>query len=86
MRSFGKWLGRGLILAVVLGLIGFFGFLSPYVDAKSNKVIDHDPWPVSAKAQALHDDLIVGDWHADSLMWRRDLTKRGLVGWSIFPA
>ena len=85
MRRFGKWLGRGLILAVILGAIGFFGFLSPYVDAKSNNVIEHDPWPVSAQAQALHDDMIVGDWHADSLMWRRDLTKRGNRGQVDIP-
>jgi membrane dipeptidase len=85
MRSFGKWLGRGLVLAVILGAIGFFGFLSPYVDAKSNNVIEHDPWPVSADAQALHDDMIVGDWHADSLMWRRDLTKRGNRGQVDIP-
>jgi membrane dipeptidase len=85
MRSFGKWLGRGLVLVVILGAIGFFGFLSPYVDAKSNKVIAHDPWPVSTEAHALHDDMIVGDWHADSLMWRRDLTKRGNRGQVDIP-
>lgn len=85
MRTFGKWLGRGLILAIILGAIGFFGFLPAYVEDTSNNVIAHDPWPVSAEARALHDDMIVGDWHADSLLWSRDLTKRGDRGQVDIP-
>ncbi|MFT7593774.1 MAG: membrane dipeptidase [Paracoccaceae bacterium] len=80
MRRFGKWLGRLLILAVIVGVIGFFGFLPAYVEDTSNNVIDHAPYPVSPAAQALHDDMVVGDWHADSLLWSRDLTKRGTRG------
>jgi hypothetical protein len=41
-----------------------------------NRVIPHDPWPVSDAARALHDRLVIGDWHADPLLWDRDLTKR----------
>lgn len=85
MRTFGKWLGRGLILAIILGVIGFFGFLPAYVEGTSNNVIAHDPYPVSAEAQALHDDMIVGDWHADSLLWSRDLAKRGTRGQVDIP-
>lgn len=85
MRTFGKWLGRGLILAVIVGVIGFFGFLPAYVEDTSNNVIDHKPWPVSEQAQTLHDDMIVGDWHADSLLWSRDLTKRGARGQVDIP-
>lgn len=80
MRTFGKWLGRLVLLAVVLGAIGFFGFLPAYVEDTSNHVIDHDPYPVSDAARALHDNMNVGDWHADSLLWSRDLTKRGSRG------
>ncbi|MFT4960115.1 MAG: membrane dipeptidase [Paracoccaceae bacterium] len=85
MRIFGEWLGRGLILAVIVGAVGFFGFLPAYVEDTSNNVIDHEPWPVSAEAQTLHDDMIVGDWHADSLLWSRDLTKRGSRGQVDIP-
>ena len=35
---------------------------------------------MSAEAQALHDTLLVGDWHADSLLWKRDLLKRANRG------
>lgn len=85
MRTFGKWLGRGLILVLIFGAIGFFGFLPAYVEGTKNNVIAHDPWPVSPEAQALHDDMIVGDWHADSLLWSRDLTKYGSRGQVDIP-
>jgi len=85
MRKFGKWLGRLVLLVVVLGAIGFFGFLPAYVEDAKNNVIGHAPYPVSDAARALHDDMIVGDWHADSLLWSRDLTKRGSRGQVDIP-
>ncbi|MGJ8610667.1 MAG: dipeptidase, partial [Octadecabacter sp.] len=30
----------------------------------------------SAAAQSLHETLTIGDWHADPLLWQRDLTQR----------
>ncbi|MGD9864516.1 MAG: dipeptidase [Pseudodonghicola sp.] len=88
MRAFGKWLGRLLTLVVLLGAIGaavFFLVLPAYVEKTSNAVIDHAPYPVSEAAQALHDRLVVGDWHADSLLWSRDLTERGSRGQVDIP-
>lgn len=80
MRRFGKWLGRILLLALVAGAAVFFFVLPPYVEDTSNNVIEHDPWPVSDKAAALHETLIIGDWHADPLLWSRDLSRRGTRG------
>ncbi|AVO36427.1 dipeptidase [Pukyongiella litopenaei] len=80
MRKFGKWLGRILLLALIAGAVVFFIVLPPYVEDTSNTVIEHDPWPVSDQAAALHETLIVGDWHADPLLWSRDLSKRGTRG------
>jgi microsomal dipeptidase-like Zn-dependent dipeptidase len=74
-----------LLLAIVLGAVGFFGFLPRYVEDTSNNVIDHDPYPVSTAARTLHGDMIVGDWHADPLLWSRDLTKRGEYGQVDLP-
>lgn len=85
MRTFGKWLGRLLLLVFILGPIVFFGFLPAYVEDTKNNVIDHPPFPVSDAARALHDDMIVGDWHADSLLWSRDLTERGTRGQVDIP-
>jgi membrane dipeptidase len=67
-----KWLwGVGAVLLV--GTIGFFGFLPGYVDASMNQ-IDGKPLPkVSAEAMALHKTLTIVDLHSDSLMWKRDV-------------
>lgn len=79
-----KRLGVLVLALIVVGAIGFFGFLADYVGNKSNNVIDHDPYPVSDRARALHDTLFVGDWHADSLLWDRDLNTVG-YGQVDFP-
>lgn len=43
------------------------------------------PHPVPAAAQAVHDRLLVADLHADTLIWRRDLLRRGDLGHFDFP-
>ena len=43
----------------------------------NNIVIPHAPYPVSARARALHATIPVADLHADPLLSNRDLTKRG---------
>lgn len=79
-----KRLGLVILALVIIGAIGFFGFLADYVGDKSNNVIAHDPYPVSDEARALHATLFVGDWHADSLLWERDLNEVG-YGQVDFP-
>ena len=84
MRIVLKLLG-GLLALALLGLIGFFLFAPSYVESQRNAVIPHDPYPVSPEARALHDRLVVGDWHADPLLWKRDLTERGNRGQVDIP-
>jgi len=84
MRVFGKWLGRALIL-VIVGIAAFLTFGPGYVEGQRNTVTAHDPWPVSDNATQLHESLIIGDWHADSLLWNRDLTKRANRGQVDLP-
>ena len=69
MKLFVKILGLALCAAVA----GFLIFVPGIVEDNRNAVTPHVPFPVSAQAQALHDELIIGDWHADTLMWRRSL-------------
>ncbi|WP_368074497.1 dipeptidase [Celeribacter baekdonensis] len=72
-----KWIGRGIGLLLVVAAIVFFGILPGIVEKGQNPVVAHAPYPISPEAQALHDRLIIGDLHADSLMWNRNLLKRG---------
>ncbi|WP_406644414.1 membrane dipeptidase [Aliisedimentitalea scapharcae] len=84
MRRIGKWLGR--LMAVILLLAGvFFAFAPGYVERSRNVVKPHDPYPISTSAQALHDSMVIGDWHADPLLWNRDLTQRGTRGQVDIP-
>ncbi|TCL09873.1 microsomal dipeptidase-like Zn-dependent dipeptidase [Shimia isoporae] len=75
MRTFGKWLGR-LLLMVVLAVAGFFVIAPGFVEKSRNVVAEHSPFDISPDAQTLHDSLVIGDWHADTLLWKRDPLKR----------
>ena len=84
MRTLGKWLGR-LLLLVVAAIAAFLIFAPAYVEKGRNAVAEHDPYPVSDAAAALHASLVIGDWHADPLLWKRDLTVRGTRGQVDIP-
>ncbi|MEH6548388.1 MAG: dipeptidase [Pseudomonadales bacterium] len=66
------WLATLLALAVV---VGFFAFGPRIADNIQNVVVPHQPYAVSERAAQLHKTLLIGDWHADSLLWARDLSE-----------
>ncbi|MFV2053098.1 dipeptidase [Aliiroseovarius sp. YM-037] len=84
MRAFGKFLGRFLFVSGI-ALIAFLWFAPGYLENQLNPVADHAPYEISEATQALHDDLVIGDWHADSLLWNRDLLDRGSRGQVDIP-
>lgn len=55
------------------------------VERSMNVVLPHDPWPVGERAARLHETLRIADWHADSLLWKRDLTERSDRGHVDLP-
>ncbi len=69
----------------LIGLVGFLVFAPGYVERSRNQVAEHAPYLISDRAQALHDSLTIGDWHADSLLWNRDLSERGVYGQVDIP-
>ncbi len=78
-----RWVKRilaGVAMLLVLGLVAFWAFAPGIVEKGRNAVAVHDPYPVSDEARALHEQLVIGDWHADSLLWKRDLLERGERG------
>lgn len=83
-----KWIQRGVatLLALAgLGLIGFWTLGPRIADSRMNPVTAHSPYPISDAARTLHSDLIIGDWHADSLLWKRSLLKRHNYGHVDIP-
>ncbi len=87
----------GITILLLLVVVGFFAFAPSMVDRQLNPVVRHSAYPVSNAAQVLHDSLIVGDWHADTMLWNRDIAhehdyshidlprlRRGNVGLQMF--
>ena len=85
MRRFLKGLGILLVVLMIAGLIVLSKVVWPKVDSDMNPVIAHNPYPVSAAAQALHDELWIADLHTDSLLWRRNPAKRNAQGHVDLP-
>lgn len=85
MRTVFRWAGMALLALVLTGAVIFFFVLPPRVDNSLNAVTPHDPWPVSAQAQALHDSLRVADLHSDLLLWSRDPVRRYGRGHTDLP-
>lgn len=55
------------------------------VDAYENRVLPHASYGVSREAATLHQSLTIGDLHADSLLWGRDLSVRNARGHVDLP-
>lgn len=55
------------------------------LEKQMNTVIPHSPYTVSAEASKLHKSLVIGDLHADSTLWRRNLLERGDRGHVDIP-
>lgn len=84
MRTLLKLFG-GLVVLAVAGLAAFLIFGPGIADKKMNPVVAHATYPVSDAARALHKDLIVGDWHADTMLWNRDILVRNARGQVDLP-
>ena len=76
-----KW----ALLALALGALVFLVFGPAQVEKGLNVVEPHSDYQISEQAQELHDSLIIGDWHADSALWKRDLADYGSRGHVDIP-
>jgi membrane dipeptidase len=73
------------LLFIVILVASALMLLPKMLDKSMNPVSEHEPFVVSEEAQALHNTLIVGDWHADSALWNRDLKKTYDYGHADIP-
>ena len=75
-----------LIGILVSGGLAYVHWVLPgKVEASMNIVLPHEPYAVSDEARKLHDSLFVVDLHSDSLLWKRDLTKKSDIGHMDVP-
>ncbi len=73
-----------IVTLTVLGSLAA-GFGSRYVDRSYNQVLDLALPPIKAEAKALHDSLLIMDWHNDALLWDRDFLHGSRRGHSDLP-
>lgn len=71
-------------LIVILALL-FFGVGPKMVEERINRVSDHKSYDISEDAKDLHDTLFIGDWHADSTLWNRNLSNENDYGHVDIP-
>ena len=57
--------------AVITGLV----FGPEVLERRMNLVVAHQPYAISDQTRDLHQSLIIGDWHADSTLWQRNLSE-----------
>jgi hypothetical protein len=75
-----------VIVFIIVVCAGVFFMVVPgMVEKSKNIVLEHPPYKISQAAQKMHDELIIMDWHSDSLLWNRDLLKRANYGHMDFP-
>jgi microsomal dipeptidase-like Zn-dependent dipeptidase len=72
----------GLILVLIFL---FFGLGPKLVEKRINQVSEHNPYSISDEATNLHADLFIGDWHADSTLWNRNLINENEYGHVDIP-
>lgn len=71
-----KKLLLSVFLVVIVGVVLFLAIAPSRVDKSLNPVIEHNTYIVSKKALDLHRSLTIGDWHADTLLWSRNIANR----------
>ena len=70
MKKLFWFLGISIIIILFLARV----FLPEQTDRALNPITEHSPFKTSIDAQQLHETLLIGDWHADSALWSRDLS------------
>jgi membrane dipeptidase len=70
MKKLFWFLGISIIIILFLAR----AFLPEHTDRALNPITEHSPFETSIDAQQLHETLLIGDWHADSALWSRDLS------------
>lgn len=80
-----KKLVKSLLVLLLLALVLVFIFAPAEIEKRMNVVTPHDKYQISDEAAALHKNLVIGDWHADSALWSRDLAQRSDRGHVDIP-
>jgi microsomal dipeptidase-like Zn-dependent dipeptidase len=74
------------ILSLLLFIVLIFFMVAPsLLEKQFNLISKHAPFIVSEEAQKLHRNLFIGDLHADSTLWDRNLSNQHNFGHVDIP-
>ena len=74
-----------IVFIIILVVIGFFVFFPAQLDKQTNLLHNSALPVISEQARALHRQLLIGDWHSDTLLWKRDLMEKHNYGHMDIP-
>jgi microsomal dipeptidase-like Zn-dependent dipeptidase len=76
-----------VMLAALLALaLAYVHWVLPgQVEASKNVVLPLERYAISERAQQLHASMFIADLHSDSLLWKRDLSRRSDIGHMDLP-
>jgi len=80
-----KAIYKTIAFIIILVVIGFFVFFPSQLDKQTNLLHDSKLPVISEQARTLHKQLFIGDWHSDTLLWKRDLMKEHDYGHADIP-
>lgn len=76
-------IGLLVLLILVYGAARFFG--PPMIEASTNTYAEFERPALSDAALARHKELLIMDWHTDSMLWNRDILERADYGHVDIP-
>lgn len=85
IKKYSKGFLTGFLIFCFFALTFFFNFTSYFVDRSINGTVEHEPFYVTARAESLHDSLLIMDWHSEALLWDRSLLMRHNYGHVDIP-
>ena len=80
-----KKIGIWVLGLLVVAIIGLRLIAPPLLEGSLNRQIFFPDHVVSEATKALHQDMLIMDWHSDTLLWDRDLLALSDRGHSDLP-
>ncbi len=76
---------KTIAIIIILIVIGFFMFFPVQLDKQTNLIHGSTLPVITEQAKTLHAELFIGDWHSDTLLWKRNLMNKHDYGHVDIP-
>ncbi|MFT6806515.1 MAG: membrane dipeptidase [Glaciecola sp.] len=76
---------KSIAVIVTVAVVSFFIFFPAQLEKQTNLLHDSILPEISEQARTLHGKLFIGDWHSDTLLWKRNLMDKHDYGHVDIP-